>query len=189
MATLRLAHRAIGTGHVVELALDGAGPPLTAKARFHLDLTAQDREDIRWYLEDYLQYPAAPAPLIAQRVEGRIGALGRGALSHQAARLAPIWHRYISEGRVPLWSVGGQRRLACRCAPFAVGIARGVGACPGVIGAGWRDGVACYRISLQKLMSAWSLTPHRCNSPSWGRLVGLDLDGTRAVSIDERWLW
>jgi hypothetical protein len=33
-------------------------------------------EDIRWYLEDYLQYPDEPAPRIAHRVEGRIAQLG-----------------------------------------------------------------------------------------------------------------
>jgi hypothetical protein len=41
-------------------------------------LSGQDREDVRWYLEDYLQYPVAPAPQVAARVEGRLAELGAG---------------------------------------------------------------------------------------------------------------
>jgi tetratricopeptide (TPR) repeat protein len=76
MATLRLTHRPDATSHVIELALDGMGPRQTATARFDFDLTKQDREDVRWYLEDYLQYPLDPAPQIARRVESRLAALG-----------------------------------------------------------------------------------------------------------------
>jgi hypothetical protein len=61
----------------VDLALEGLGARRTAQARFDLGLTAQDREDLRWYLEDYLQYPVDPAPLIARQIEDRIPALGR----------------------------------------------------------------------------------------------------------------
>ena len=34
------------------------------------------REDLRWYLEDYLQYPHDPAPNIAARIEHRMTKLG-----------------------------------------------------------------------------------------------------------------
>ena len=76
MATLRLSHRVQGAEHVVEVALEGAGAQRKSVARFRFGLTAQDREDMRWYLEDFLQYPAAPAPQIADRVEDRLAALG-----------------------------------------------------------------------------------------------------------------
>jgi tetratricopeptide (TPR) repeat protein len=76
VAVLRLAHRAEGPGHVVHVALDGMGAPQSATARFEFGLSAQDREDLRWYLEDYLQYPVDPAPLIARRVEERMAAVG-----------------------------------------------------------------------------------------------------------------
>lgn len=76
MATLRLTHQLEGTGHVVELALEGAGTRQTAVSRFGFGLTAQDQEQVRWYLEDYLQYPVDPAPQIARRVEDRLAALG-----------------------------------------------------------------------------------------------------------------
>ncbi len=75
METLRLVHRVNGAEHVVRLVLEGP-PRRTAEARFNFGLTAQDREDLRWYLEDYLQYPVEPAPQIAGRVEGRLAELG-----------------------------------------------------------------------------------------------------------------
>lgn len=55
---------------------DDDGSEQTAEARFEFALTRQDRADIRWYLEDYLQYPMDPAPEIAARVEARIRELG-----------------------------------------------------------------------------------------------------------------
>ena len=73
MGTLRLSYRAQGSEHVVELTLEGAGARQTAAAKFRFGLTAQDREDMRWYLEEYLQYPVDPAPLIAGRVEESAG--------------------------------------------------------------------------------------------------------------------
>ena len=76
MVILRLVHRVEGPGQVVELALEGLGARRTATARFRVSMSAQDREDVRWYLEDFLQYPLDPAPLIARRVENRLAALG-----------------------------------------------------------------------------------------------------------------
>ncbi|MER7273183.1 CHAT domain-containing protein [Dactylosporangium sp. NPDC000244] len=43
---------------------------------FAFEMTASDREDLRWYLEDYLEYPLDPAPTIAARVEQRMTELG-----------------------------------------------------------------------------------------------------------------
>lgn len=76
MATLRLTHVPEAAGQIVELALDGLGKRRTATARFAFDMTIQDREDLRWYLEDYLQYPLDPAPLIARRVEQLLTSIG-----------------------------------------------------------------------------------------------------------------
>ena len=52
---------------------DGTRPPL--EARFEFKMTS-DRADLRWYLEDYLQYPLDPAPKIAARIEERMNELG-----------------------------------------------------------------------------------------------------------------
>jgi tetratricopeptide (TPR) repeat protein len=51
-------------------------PRQIANARFNFKLTAQEQEDIRWYLEDYLQYPLDPAPKIAARIEKRMAEIG-----------------------------------------------------------------------------------------------------------------
>lgn len=63
--------------HRVEIAFEGDGRARqTAVSRFTFALSAQDQEDLRWYLEDYLQYPLDPAPKIAARIEARMAALG-----------------------------------------------------------------------------------------------------------------
>jgi tetratricopeptide (TPR) repeat protein len=61
---------------VVELSLEGAGARRAAVAEVGFGLSAQDREDVRWYLEDYLQYPVVPAPQVAGRVQARLAELG-----------------------------------------------------------------------------------------------------------------
>jgi len=57
----------------VELSLDNGAP---VRTRFQFQLSPQDHEDIRWYLEDYLQYPLDPAPTIAARIEQRMQEIG-----------------------------------------------------------------------------------------------------------------
>ncbi len=47
-----------------------------ANGTYRVELTAQDGADLRWYLEDYLQWPHDPAPRIAARVEERMQELG-----------------------------------------------------------------------------------------------------------------
>lgn len=69
------AEQAAGT-YTIAIALEGRGPTLRATSTFTLALTDQDRADLRWYLEDYLQYPLDPAPEIARRIEDRMGAIG-----------------------------------------------------------------------------------------------------------------
>ncbi len=79
MPTLRITQRTEPEGkYRVEIALEGDGlPRQTATATFPFEMTAQDHEDLRWYLEDYLQYPFDPAPTIAARIEDRMAAIGR----------------------------------------------------------------------------------------------------------------
>ncbi|MFZ5856801.1 MAG: CHAT domain-containing protein [Chloroflexota bacterium] len=61
----------------IEMAFeDDDGTRQAPEARFEFKVTDQDRADLRWYLEDYLQYPLDPAPDIAKRIEGRIRDLG-----------------------------------------------------------------------------------------------------------------
>ncbi len=78
MHTLRLNHRLGDPGqHQVEIVFEKVdGSRHTAISQFPLSLSAQDQENLRWYLEDYLQYPLDPAPTIARRIEGRITEIG-----------------------------------------------------------------------------------------------------------------
>ena len=77
MLQLRLTQHAAGEDrHRVEIALEGDGARRTAESIFPFLLSSQDEEDLRWYLEDYLQYPQEPAPVIARRIEGRLAEVG-----------------------------------------------------------------------------------------------------------------
>ncbi|MEV0722309.1 CHAT domain-containing protein [Micromonospora purpureochromogenes] len=49
---------------------------VSATSRFELSITDEDRERIRWYLEDFLEYPLDPAPAIAAGVEGLLAEIG-----------------------------------------------------------------------------------------------------------------
>lgn len=73
---------------------------LEAATEFAFGWGLQDQEDLRWYLEDYLTYPADPAPAIAARVEKRIATAGTGLFS-------AIFRS--SAGASKLWEAGAQQ--------------------------------------------------------------------------------
>jgi hypothetical protein len=50
--------------------------PRLVTVEFGFSLSDQDREDIRWYLEDYLEFAQDPALRIAARIERRMEAIG-----------------------------------------------------------------------------------------------------------------
>jgi hypothetical protein len=56
---------------------DGSAPR-AAVSTFTYQVGEQDAEKIRWYLEDYLEFPADPAPVIAADAESRLEELGTG---------------------------------------------------------------------------------------------------------------
>jgi hypothetical protein len=84
MPTLRLTQFADGNDQYrVEIAFEEDGRPRrTAVSRFPFAVSEQDREDVRWYLEDYLQYPLDPAPKIAARIEARMAEIGSELFTH-----------------------------------------------------------------------------------------------------------
>ncbi|MBZ5729058.1 MAG: CHAT domain-containing protein [Acidobacteriia bacterium] len=86
MPTLRISHTATD----VEATLEGDGPRLTEKRPFSFTLSAQDAEDIRWYLEDYRIYPVDPMPKTAQRIERRMSEVGRE-LFHLTLAGSDVW--------------------------------------------------------------------------------------------------
>ena len=73
MPILRLQQSRQGDNHYsVGVTFEGR----TAQSRFEFVVTDQQREEIRWYLEDFLQYPLDPAPKIAARIEKEMAELG-----------------------------------------------------------------------------------------------------------------
>jgi len=73
MSVLRLRQAADGENrYCVTVECDGR----KAEPHFEFKFSEQDQEDIRWYLEDFLQYPMEPAPAIAERIEGRMAEIG-----------------------------------------------------------------------------------------------------------------
>lgn len=78
MQMLHLSYSSKEPGnHRVELALELKDKThLTAVATFSFELTHRDKEDIRWYLEDYLEYHKDPDPNIARRIERRMEEIG-----------------------------------------------------------------------------------------------------------------
>jgi hypothetical protein len=79
MLRLRFTQSAAGSDlHRVQIDLeDDQSVPQSAASTFDFQFSDQDREDLRWYLEHYLQYPIEPAPAIATRIERRMAELGK----------------------------------------------------------------------------------------------------------------
>ncbi|MBC8449047.1 MAG: CHAT domain-containing protein [Chloroflexi bacterium] len=78
MLTLRLTQTTEDQNQYrVQVELEGEGlPRQTATVPVEFALTAQEQEDLRWYLEDFLECPHDPAPKIAARIEGRMAEIG-----------------------------------------------------------------------------------------------------------------
>jgi hypothetical protein len=96
MPTLRLTQTSLGQDeYQVEVALEGDGlPRQTATTRFSFALSLQEQERLRWYLEDYLEYPFDPAPTIAADVEewmAKIGAELFRAIFHANDDARDLW--------------------------------------------------------------------------------------------------
>ena len=75
---LRLTQTSLGGDRYrVEIALESGVLPQSAYSVFSFSLTPQDQEDIRWYLEDYLESPKYPGQEIAARIEERMAEIGK----------------------------------------------------------------------------------------------------------------
>ena len=97
MLILRLTQSLEGPDrHRIEIALEGDGRARqTAVSAFSFALTPQDREDVRWYLEDFLDYPFDPNPAIAARIERRM----------VWSFSTPSFNRTLTHGTCGLWCV------------------------------------------------------------------------------------
>jgi tetratricopeptide (TPR) repeat protein len=76
--TLHLNQSVMPDGrHRVEVSLVEEGEaPRKAVTTFEYAMSDADRERVRWYLEDYLEYPLEPAPTIAAGIEAQMAELG-----------------------------------------------------------------------------------------------------------------
>jgi len=75
--TLRLTEYPLGGDRWrVESALDEHGDRRVVTTEFRFAVPEADRERVRWYLEDFPEYPAAPAPAVAVAVEELIARIG-----------------------------------------------------------------------------------------------------------------
>src|ERR1022692_2242250 len=105
MSLLRLRQFADGENRYRVVAeFENGGVRRSAESRFELQLSAQDQEDIRWYLEDFLQYPMDPAPAIAAGIERRMAEIGAD-LFTKALGNTPVWHEvrhHLSGTRVEI---------------------------------------------------------------------------------------
>jgi hypothetical protein len=70
----------------VEVALEGDRlPRQTATSRFEFKLSPQDHEDLRWYLEDFLEQPYEAEQKIAARIEKRMSEVGKGTFQRRVS--------------------------------------------------------------------------------------------------------
>ncbi len=110
MLTLRLTQHAESQAdrYRVEVTLEANGDRLTANADFELKVNTQDQEKIRWYLEDFLEYPQDPAPKIAANIEQRMTEIGVELFEkvfHANDDTRQVWEKvrhHISDTRVEI---------------------------------------------------------------------------------------
>ncbi len=108
MPLLRLTqHQKEQNQYRVEIAFeDDDGSRLTADVNFSFELTREERADLRWYLEDYLQYPLDPAPKIAERIETWMAEMGKSLfhdvfeIDEDAREMLPAIRRDLDDIRV-----------------------------------------------------------------------------------------
>ncbi|MEP0884629.1 CHAT domain-containing protein [Trichocoleus sp. ST-U3] len=92
----------------IEIVLEGNGSRQTSTAYFAFKLTPQDLENIRWYLEDFLEYPQVPAPKIAVNIEQRMTEIGVELFEkvfHANDDTRQVWEKvryHISDTRVEI---------------------------------------------------------------------------------------
>lgn len=126
MLILRLTQYTAGPGQyrvVVNLREDNQ-PEEEAIVHFPFALTEQEQEELRWYLEDYLQDPHDPNPTIAARVEQRLAQLGDQLFEaiFQQGEASDLWavlRRNLNNTRVEIALEDVRQATAICCATRA----------------------------------------------------------------------
>lgn len=77
MIVLRLDQSVLADGrHRIAVRLEDDHSPAEGVSDFAFALTEEEQRDIRWYLEEFLEYPLDPAPAVAERVQRRMVEVG-----------------------------------------------------------------------------------------------------------------
>lgn len=116
MYTLRLKYVSGSSGQrQVEATFGNNGKPShKAVSPFAYALSPQDQEDLRWYLEDFLQYPLDPAPAIAERIQQRMAVIGKElfrGIFQQNDDAKKLWAeaaKHLNDTRVEIVSDAGE---------------------------------------------------------------------------------
>ncbi len=74
--TLQITQTNLDQHALVRLRYESPSGGSEATATVPFFISRQDEEDVRWYLEEFLQFSIDPAPLIAAKVEGRMAEIG-----------------------------------------------------------------------------------------------------------------
>lgn len=76
--TLRIKETAESTSNTyqVKVTLDEGARKTPVNVPLTFEMTQEDRDNLRWYLEDYLKHPEGPAPEQAARIEKRMQEMG-----------------------------------------------------------------------------------------------------------------
>jgi tetratricopeptide (TPR) repeat protein len=113
MVLLRISQRISTSPKLYRAALElhcHEHPARSADVEFQFALSPRDREDVRWYLEDYLERADDPAPRIAERIERQMEGLGEAlfsAIFHASDEARALWEAVrprIAETRVEVRS-------------------------------------------------------------------------------------
>ena len=113
------AEATAATGYRVQLA-DAQGRRLGVEVPFTPFLTEDDYEDLRWYLEDYMDLPDGGAVLRAERIERNLG--DWGSRLYEALFTAPDNRAFLRELLDRSRAAAADRRHA---GPGAVAVAVG----------------------------------------------------------------
>src|ERR1700683_3327336 len=107
MIELHVLLTASGSGPELSLELVDDDQIESAIAPFKFTMTDDDARNIRWYLENYLRYPAEPAPALAERIEKRMHEIGNELFQaiFSSARARFIWSLlgpHLGEARIEI---------------------------------------------------------------------------------------
>jgi tetratricopeptide (TPR) repeat protein len=93
MPVLRISDLPLGGGRRVDVTWQDGAVRQVAVSSFSYQVGGREAEKVRWYLEDYAEFPASPAPLLAADAEQVLAQTGTGLFSLVFAGMdaAGIW--------------------------------------------------------------------------------------------------